>query len=217
MTASPATNPFASRFVRPGAIPFLFEGGDSLMRLLDRLEEANFSGQIVGPHGSGKSTLLATLEKALERRDFRSVRIELHDGKRRLPAGWKQRIPSCDRVVLLVDGYEQLSRLSRFALRRFCHRRGTRLVATVHADVGMAMLYRTSVSEELAQRVVVELAGDDLVTCEDIRAALEATGGDLRETLFALYDRVEERLARRTRSDQDRPPSQVSSHVQGPD
>ncbi len=55
-------NPFASRFIRPGAIEYLFDQGQSVEGLMDQF--CNSLGRraaIVGPHGSGKSTLLHTL------------------------------------------------------------------------------------------------------------------------------------------------------------
>jgi len=54
-------NPFATRFVRPGSVPFLFAHQETVEQLVDRLGKARWYGQIVGPHGSGKSTLLASM------------------------------------------------------------------------------------------------------------------------------------------------------------
>ena len=54
-------NPFATRHVRPGAIPFHFPAETSAAQLVARLRELNWRGAIVGPHGSGKSTLLVAL------------------------------------------------------------------------------------------------------------------------------------------------------------
>ncbi|MFO0921929.1 MAG: hypothetical protein U0905_05500 [Pirellulales bacterium] len=55
-------NPFASRFIRPGALDYHFSAGQTAAKLAEQ-----FTGRlqrraaIVGPHGSGKSTLLHTL------------------------------------------------------------------------------------------------------------------------------------------------------------
>ena len=53
-------NPFATRFVRPGAIPYRFANG-LVGRDRASLRQHDWRGEIVGPHGSGKSTLVQTL------------------------------------------------------------------------------------------------------------------------------------------------------------
>ena len=144
-----AENPFCTRCVRPGAIPFLFDrragilpaAGDcsagilpacstdrqdacatTAAALVARLCAANWRGQIVGPHGSGKSALLATLVPVIERAGQRVLLLELHDAERTLPRNfWRgPELASC--TLLIVDGYEQLGRWTRFRLDRFCRR-----------------------------------------------------------------------------------------------
>ena len=46
-------NPFCSRFVRPGALEYLFPDGWSAARLAARLAENGWRGQIVGRPGRG--------------------------------------------------------------------------------------------------------------------------------------------------------------------
>jgi hypothetical protein len=71
-TKKPArVNPFATRYVHPGAIPWLVPTTDQgpqpadarfFARLVDRFEnECQRRAAIVGPHGTGKSTLLEHL------------------------------------------------------------------------------------------------------------------------------------------------------------
>ncbi|MBL8827336.1 MAG: hypothetical protein JNM18_10140, partial [Planctomycetaceae bacterium] len=112
MSADPAplaaTNPFATRWVRPGAIAFQFPSGDSPEQLLARLAEHRGWGEIRGPHGSGKSTLLATLVPILEQAGRVVIALELHDGQRRLPRPLGE-LPIDARTTVIVDGYEQLS------------------------------------------------------------------------------------------------------------
>ena len=65
------SNPFATRFVRPGAMRYHFALGESETEAHRRYRElvrdlvAKGAGLIVGPHGSGKSTLLRSLDSAL--------------------------------------------------------------------------------------------------------------------------------------------------------
>jgi hypothetical protein len=73
------TNPFATRWTRPGAIPFVFADGGTMLDLVARLQANEWRGAIVGPHGSGKSTLLAALVPAIAATGRRAVVIRLHD------------------------------------------------------------------------------------------------------------------------------------------
>ena len=77
---APRSNPFSTRFVRPGAVPYLFAPGQSADGLVRRLAGFGWRGQIIGPHGSGKSTLLAALAEPLARAGRRSWTVCLHDG-----------------------------------------------------------------------------------------------------------------------------------------
>jgi len=101
------SNPFSTRFIRPGAIRFLFPDGESAALLVQRLRENRWGGQIIGPHGSGKSTLLATLKPELETAGRQVLWITLHQGERRLPALDRRSLGPTTQLV--IDGYEQLS------------------------------------------------------------------------------------------------------------
>lgn len=186
-------NPFDARYVRPGAIRFLWPTGQSPETLLARLEQNGWQGQIVGPHGSGKSALVAWLIEEIQRAGRRAVLVELHDGQRHLPVSLRGIGGSCAGAVLIVDGYEQLSCWSRFLLRRHCRRRKLGLVVTAHASAGFPDLLRTAAGLDLAVRVVRELLGDRSlgVTDDEIGRLFERRQGNLRELLFDLYDLYE--------------------------
>lgn len=188
-------NPFSTRCVRPGAIAYCFPEGLDVASLVERLRENGWRGQIVGPHGSGKSTLLAALGPAIEQAGKRIVTVALHDGQRRLPLVLKE-TPGLDAsAVLVVDGYEQLSWRGRFGVKRFCARRGVGLLVTAHAPVGLPDLLITSTDATVTRRIVQRLLGDDPtpIAPEEVDAALARHQGDLRETLFTLYDLYESR------------------------
>lgn len=196
MTARPA-NPFASRNLRPGAVPYFSEDPALVDALADRFDATRGAAQIIGPHGSGKSTLLAALVAGLRQRGWRVSLCELRAGQRRLPAGtWSSLVPG-NRTLLVVDGFEQLGRLTRLWVRVRCRWRGARLLVTAHSDVGMQTLFRTTPSLAAAQAVAVRLQqwAPALVTPDDVAVAYERCGGDVRETMFALYDVYESRLA----------------------
>ena len=203
-------NPFSTRRVRPGAIVYIFPAGDNAGRMAERLKDAGWRGEIVGPHGSGKSALLATLIPAMRLLEMEPILIELHDGQRRLPIAPQRLSLQRGCSVLIVDGYEQLGRWARFRLGRFCRRQGIGLLITSHRPMGLPELHRTSPTEELARQIVDKLLADE--RCEDaffaglggeeIKNAFARHGGDIREMLFELYDLYEQRRHGRGRKEQ---------------
>ncbi len=195
MLSEPTENPFCTRRVRPGAIPFLFPAGQDGETLVRRLQENGWRGEIVGGHGSGKSALLATLTARIELAGQRVVLVELHDGQRRLPLDLNRDSRLQPPTVLLIDGYEQLSRWRRFLLKRHCRRRGLGLLVTAHASVGLPEVYRTAPTSELAERIVGQLMAGRLPPCtaSELAEFLARRQGNLRETLFDLYDLYERR------------------------
>lgn len=189
---SPSPNPFSTRFTQPTAAPFLFADASQLERLRKSLLQHPCSA-IVGPHGSGKSTLLSTLIDSLADQ-LTPHWFRLHaDRPNRLDlsgqAEWSER----DQIV--VDGYEQLSWWGRRRLRRVVRRRGARLVVTSHDEPpGFEVIFRTRSQLQTARRVVARLLKDDwtIIRPEDVEAAFQRRG-EIRETLFDLYDLYERR------------------------
>ncbi len=198
--ASPPVNPFSTRFIQPGAISFVFPEGTTAQSLVERLRVSGWWGQIVGAHGSGKSTLLATLDPLLREAGRTPLVIALHDGQRRLPISLARR-PDLDATTLVViDGYEQLSRTSRWFLKRRCRRQQWGLVVTAHQSVGLPELFETQTNLPLAREIVERLLANQQTGMrgDDITRAFEKHDGNLRDTLFDLYDLVEQRRHRRS-------------------
>jgi hypothetical protein len=201
----PQVNPFSTRHVRPGAIEYRFR--DDLMKscenaeqLIDRFEAKGLQGQIVGHHGSGKSTLVATLIPALKRRGYDVLEVTLHAGERRLP----QALPNRSRsqlLVVIVDGYEQLSRWNAWQLRRSCARRRFGLLITTHRACMLPLLHETKPSLAVALELFATLFPDDdnRIAPADVEALYKQHCGDMRETLFGLYDLYEARRRRSSR------------------
>ncbi len=190
-------NPFATRWVRPGAIPYEFPPGWNAARLAKTLRDNGWRGAIVGPHGSGKSTLLHSLLPELERLGRRPICFPLHDGRRRLPAELVASFPCDAATLIVVDGYEQLSRFSRGRLDRLCRRSACGLLVTAHGPTPLVELLRAQTDLSLAQRIVSRLlaARPGCISAEEVAHAFAAQSGNLRETLFTLYDLVERRRA----------------------
>jgi hypothetical protein len=191
--ADPLSNPFATRYVRPGAISYRWPAG-GVAEFLDRLKACNWRGEIVGPHGSGKSTLLAALAPALEAAGRRVMLFTLGEGARRLPHGGEQLAAAGPGTVVIVDGYEQLSGWARWMLRTACRRRQCGLLVTTHRTSGLPRVTETRVDPAVAVDIVRELVGEHgSVEPGEVLPALEASRGNLREALFQLYDLYEAR------------------------
>jgi len=195
-----SSNPFSTRFTRPGAVPFQFapQAGTAkhgLDALVDKLSGLGRRSQIIGPHGSGKSTLLSQLIAVLARRGLQAWLVSLHDGQRRMPSGWVAVAEHAGAWLVIVDGYEQLNACSRLALRFSCRRRGWQLLVTAHQDVGLPTLFHTSTDLATARSIVAQLltASDQKIDERCIADSFAAAQGNVREMLFELYDRYEQR------------------------
>lgn len=193
-----SSNPFATRFIRPGAIPFLFLDGDSAESIVDRLKSHNWWGQIIGPHGSGKSTLLATLTPLLESAGRSVLSLKIGPRERKLPPIDVASLSPTTQII--IDGYEQLSWWSKWKLRHLAHTAKAGLLVTAHANAGLPMVYQTMPNEAVAQAVVDRLtdAARLPIPEAEISAAYHSTGGDIRETLFKLFDVHEQRQSSQT-------------------
>ena len=188
----PDANPFSSCYVRPGAIPFRFSGEATAARVIDRLRQSNWWGQIVGPHGAGKSTCLATLIPDLEREGKQIDLYRLADRQRQLPP--RPDAPTWNASVLVVvDGYEQLSCWNRWQLRRKCRRYNAGLLVTTHVDLGLPTIYTACIEPSTARELVNELLrrGSHPLPPTAIDDAMSRNHSNLREVLFELYDRYE--------------------------
>lgn len=185
-------NPFAVPFVKPGAIPYLFPHGGSLDEIVALFQALGRRGEILGPHGSGKSTLIAALLAYWKEREIPVVHYALHAGERRLPpsaVAWNSQ------TIIVVDGAEQLSWWSRFRLRRRVRSTGAGLLWTTHRPLGLPTLWTTGPDPDVAQAVVDQLLRESSVkvSADDVAATFNRCRGNLRETLFALFDVVQRR------------------------
>ena len=189
MTITTTKNPFRTSRIKPGTLPYLLPLGQTLESLVERLEGFQWQAQIVGPHGSGKTTLLHDLVPACEARGKQACRIQLRDGTSSLPISRTEINRWSPQTLVVIDGYEQLSRINRWQLQRWVNRSGCGLLTTVHRAVRMPVLFRTPVSIESTRRIVAQLLDDNsCISPEDITQAFERCDGNVREVLFSLYD-----------------------------
>lgn len=192
-----STNPFSTAFIRPGAIPYQFPENESLDDLFHRFELAEHRGEIIGPHGTGKSTLIAAFSEYLQDQQLTTYLVTLHDGQRRLPFS-PNRLEQPEGSIIVVDGFEQLSWWNRQILFRVCRQKKWGILVTAHTPTGLPTLFETAMSPALGMRVVLQLLDqtrhpltDSVVTPQQALTQLREHDGNLRETLFDLYDRWE--------------------------
>lgn len=187
-------NPFCTRRIKPGAIPFYFPEGFSLQTLIETLKENNWCGQIIGPHGSGKSTLLAALLPKLADCGRRIVHLELQDGVRQLPISDADLLEMDENAQLAIDGYEQLSYWTRRRIKSKSAKQGFGVIILGHEPWEYPNLYRTSRDLAVAKLLVSRLLENTIVQIPEsvIEERFDQYSGNLREMLFSLYDVYEE-------------------------
>ena len=104
-------NPFSTRFIQPGAIPYKCFDGSHVNELVQRfLNLPSKRGIIIGPHGSGKSTLIVSFVSELSSVDAASSVHQLRFSTDR--SAWRSLLASTKQwtqsSIVILDGYEQL-------------------------------------------------------------------------------------------------------------
>lgn len=199
-------NPFATRHTRPGRVEPLDGHGHprDVAALLDRLTALGGRGAILGPHGSGKTTLLEHLSRALEARGTKVERVRLRawrDGA----AAAAYDLAAASRAILrcsagqavCIDGWEQMGPAAA-AAAALAWLRGGGLVVTTHRATRLPLLVTCDTSPALLAGIVRRLPGHAswggvVIRDADLEAAFLSNGGDIRESLYELYDRFEDR------------------------
>ena len=189
------SNPFSTRYVRPGALRYEFPPGIDAGTLVGRIEKNQWWGQIVGPHGSGKTTLIETLIPELQRAGRLIQRFTLRAQDRR---PYRRRFSNCrwdPDTVAIVDGYQQLSAWNRFQLRTSCRRARCGLLVTAHQSLGLPHLINTRADLDTAGLIVQQLLADEpgILSHADVAECFRQQHGNCREMLFALYDLYQQR------------------------
>jgi hypothetical protein len=189
------TNPFATCWTRPGALPFRFNNGQCVEHLISKLAAQQWQGAIVGPHGSGKSTLLESLKPAIVAAGRTFEAISLRDGQHRLPRDFFAARASSANTVIIIDGYEQLGWPARLHVSLRCVVTGAELLVTSHKPTRIPTLIHLTPNLQLIEQLVDDLCTEvsTTITRADIDASHACHGSNVREILFDLYDRHEER------------------------
>ena len=179
MIEATTSNPFCSRFLQPGHIPFCFRGTESISQLADRIRAPRAPSaprgkratrgkkaqtalrlSIVGPHGSGKSTLLHQLNQELRGNRQSNCQsdsglVVLHSSSNKLAA-----LRSILRQIhrdqwCLIDGYEQIPRWAQFLIIARAKPRRVALCVTAHRLPWMFQtLWETRVDAHVESHVI---------------------------------------------------------------
>lgn len=213
-TPSRRSNPFATCWTRPGALPFHFTEGQSARQMIAQLDASRWFGQIIGPHGSGKSSLLAALVPEIVAAGRQAIRLSARAGNvfaaappatgsashfdRPMSASPiqspSQAFPAMSGLILVViDGFEQLGWWRQRQWKATCRRRRAGLLVTSHNSCGLPTLVRLEPDRRLVERLVGDLCTQVStgVTEADVAASFSRHGANVREILFDLYDRHE--------------------------
>jgi hypothetical protein len=205
------SNPFATRFISPGEIPWFDVRGNKLSadlhfsELARRWEEEfGFQATIIGPHGSGKSTLLSHLAATCLRQTTSNVvseviEVQLRASERPVSQWRVARRRYGPGKVLMVDGLEQLPGWYRVWAIVHARYHRIRLLATAHRRSGLLpVLFETNMNPCLASQIVRHLIqgvpadwGDELSDRHRLQELLSRHAGNLREVLMDLYDHYE--------------------------
>ena len=185
---SQKSNPFATKFIRAGALRYRFPDGQSINDIHDRLARNRWRGQVVGHHGSGKTTLLRTLDRHWVRWNRQPFTFSLQDGQRTFNMqGWTHWSSG---TQIIIDGYEQLSWFSRCKLLYRCRRRESGLIVTTHHQaLFLPITACCAATLTLATALVEELTSTHKPIDQTlVKTCFEMNRGNLRETFLQLYD-----------------------------
>jgi len=188
VTVRPCDNPF--RVGRLDALGFV-EHVVGVDAVVQALAKNNYRGALVGGHGTGKSTLLRAVGDRLIGRGLSPMPLFMNTEERgRLPLRWRIAVRRAgEGDALLLDGYDHLPRWARLWVRYKAQYAGA-LVVTSHRRCRLRTVAQMQTSPALLRTIVAELAGEGYAASVDCEALWQETGGNLRDALRLLYDRV---------------------------
>jgi hypothetical protein len=191
-------NPFSTRFVKPGALHFHFQPGDSLSSVLEILRQTNWVGEIVGPHGSGKSTLVSEISSCFpQEKQMAQFLVRTGDRQWKCFSQIRKWIgEQSSGSLLIVDGMEQLNCFFRWMIIRGCRQKRLGFLATAHRSIGLPTIITTTTSVDVFRRLVSQLISESSIcfSADTIVEVFLRHQPNIREALFEMYDLAETKL-----------------------
>lgn len=190
------SNPFSTRFTRPGSIAPLDASGQpvDLAALVDRLPRPGGCSAITAPHGHGKTSLLIALldYASAAGRPTALARVGSPYDAWRVLAVVARTAPH---TVVGIDGWDGLWCAVMPVVRLVAACRGASLLVTTHRPGRLPILARCETSQGLLSAIVDRLPHHGgFIDAADIDDAFDRHGGNVRESLYDLYDRFERRI-----------------------
>ena len=203
------SNPFATKFLSAGRLPFIGLCENTLDRLAETLIRQGCHGQIVGPHGVGKTTLTFEIEKRMERlrgtgTAFKFIRktIGSRGGVRLARSSMSGDFLTSDsspamgfnKTILVLDGVERLSWFQRLALLKSCQRKRIGLLITSHRRIwGVPILVELDPDLSRFESVFKTLTTDNdfQLSSARLNEIFCDNEGNMREALMTCYDEFE--------------------------
>ena len=191
-------NPFSTRFIRPGAIPWLSTDA-SLNSLLLRLCSVDNRALICGPHGSGKSTILSHLVSTAQRQGLNVHYLRISSwldviGVIRVFATIRPK-----KSLVAIDSWELLGFLGWF-LCQLADFRGVGVILTVHEvpwwnrwPVLLHMEADAKTFQQLVHELMTKSSRSENIKFSRamLHDVLQRNSGNFRESFFELYDHYE--------------------------
>jgi len=200
-----ATNPFSTRFTRPGAIRFSDSHVDlhQLCRILeDDHNSANGKSntfQIVGPHGCGKTTLTIAIAESFAKQGISTRWITIRGRSKQDVVRFDQYLPLSSAEgqpqILVVDGIESVNWLQRSCMLQQFRKRYWAVVLTTHrplARIKVLTELRPSLAKfnDLCEQLLIGSQSQNNWS-EKTKLAYQNANGNFREAFFELYDEFE--------------------------
>jgi predicted ATPase len=190
------SNPFSTRNWQAGTINYIFESGLDCHAIWERLTKAGGIGQIVGKHGTGKSTLIESLSKFLTQYGLNVQKNTLNSSQKKLQKDFLLSLQKINtNTIYILDGYEQLSLLSRIRLRRKNWHNSAGFIFTTHKPASfIPIIYKTTTQPKIFQNLVQNMIKNTnfKINNEQITQILQNENGNFRNGFFKLYDLFEE-------------------------
>ncbi len=155
-----------------------------------RLEEMGYRGAIVGPEGTGKTLLLENLDQRLRQRGFATEWVRLTRDEPRLPRRARRDLfrRITERHIILLDGAEQMSRITWWRFKRKSRKAGG-LIITSHRDGLLPEIVYALTSPEVLEKILRELLGQRYgYYAPNPDELFNRHNGNIRNCLREVYD-----------------------------